>query len=50
MSLGTDDCTLVSDPTEDFYEDLSALCTDLIPGGEIVVQLRVDSVSCCRAI
>lgn len=50
VHLGTGDCVLVSDPTNDFCEDLGALSTDLMPGGEIVVQLGVDSVSCCRAI
>ena len=39
------DYVLVSDPAEDFYEDLGALFTDLKPGDEKVVQLHVDFVT-----
>ena len=44
VSLGADDCILISDPAEDFYEDLGALFTDFKPGDEKVV-LHVDSVT-----
>ena len=40
-----DDCILISDPSEYFYEGLGALFTDLKPGDEKVVQLHVDSVT-----
>ena len=44
VSLGADDCVLISNSAEDFDEDLGALFTDLKPGDEKVVQLHVDSV------
>ncbi len=45
VSSGADDCMLVSDPAENFYEDLVTLFPDLKPGNEKVRQLHVDSVT-----
>lgn len=45
MSSGADDCILIFDPAEDFYEDLDALFTDLELRDEKVVQLHVDSAT-----
>lgn len=45
MSLGKNDCILASGPTEDFYEYLGALFSDLKPGDGGVVLLYADSVS-----
>lgn len=45
MDSGADDCILISDPAEDFNEDLFTLFPDLKPGDEKVGQLLVDSVT-----
>ena len=42
MSSSDDACILVSDPTEDFYENLEALFAE--PVDKDLVQLRVSSV------
>ena len=45
VRLGPDDCMLVSDPAEYFYEDLATLFIDLKPRDEEVGQNHVDSVT-----
>ena len=52
VSLVNDDCVLASDPTEDFYEDLGALFTNLKPGDKEVVLsvFLVDSVGIVEPI
>lgn len=40
MSLGANDCILISNPAKDFYEDLGALFTALEPGDEKGMQLH----------
>ena len=43
VSSGADDCMLISDSAENFYEDLGTLFTDLKPGDEKVEQIHIDS-------
>lgn len=51
VSLVNDDCVLASDPTEDFYEDLGALFTNLKPGDkEVLLSVFVDSVGIVEPI
>ncbi len=45
VSSGADDCMLISDPAEDFNEDLGTLFPDLKPGDKKAGQLCVDSVT-----
>lgn len=42
---GANDCILISDPAEYFYEDLAPLFVDLKPRDEEVGQFHVDSVT-----
>ena len=44
VSSGGNDCDLVSDRTEDFYETLGALIAEIKPMDEDLVQLRISSV------
>lgn len=45
VSSGEDDCILVSDPTDEFYEHLGAWFADCKHVDKDVVQLHVSSVS-----
>lgn len=45
MSSGDDDCVLVPDPADDFYENLGALFVDYKPVDEDLVQLHVSRIS-----
>ncbi len=44
MSSSDGACILVSDPTEDFYENLETLFADFTPVDEYLVQIRFSFV------
>lgn len=50
VNSGAKDCILISDPSEDFYEDLGTWFTDSKPGDEKVGGHHVDSVTVVEPI
>ncbi len=47
---GVNDCILISDLAENFYEDLGTLFTSLKPGIEKIGQLYVDCVTVVKLL
>ncbi len=47
---GVDDCILISDPVENFYEDLGTLFTNLKPGIEKIGQLHVNCITIVKPL
>ncbi len=50
VSSGADGCMLISDPAENFYEDLGTFFTNLKPGVEKIGQLHVDCVTVVKPL